>query len=276
MKTLAEIQAMFRDAVFETSAEQPAMQSLSRYVEPTAGLSSMQHLQIYRRAVVSTLQRALGEIYPVCQRLVGEQFFDAMARVFVRQYPSFSPDLADYGKELGTFIGGFEPAKGLPYLADVAHLEWRWHRAFHAPDEAALDPTALNDVPPEDIERIVFRLPASASLLQSVYPVHQIWQVNQPDWTGDQNVDLGNAGLNMIIWRRGHDMRIDELHDAAWTLLNMIQDGATMAELSGIATLDQLLPDCVRNGWIGGFQVPTDRQARRKPDRPETATNITD
>jgi hypothetical protein len=257
MKSLAEIQGLFRDAVFETGAEQSAMKTLSRYVNSSAGLSSIQHLQIYQRTVVGTLQRALGEIYPVCQQLVGEQFFAAMTRVFVRQYPSVSPDLADYGQEFGTFIGDFKPAKDVPYLADVARLEWRWHRAFHAPDEQALDTATLSAVPPADIERIVFRLPASASLLQSVYPVHRIWQVNQPECTADPNVDLGVGGLNMIIWRHGQDMRIDEIDTAAWTLLNLIQGAATMAELAGIANLDHLLPECVQNGWIGGFQIAT-------------------
>jgi len=258
MTGLAEIQGLFRDAVFETDAEHPAMQALSRLVDSTAGLSSVEHLQIYRRAVISTLQRALGEIYPVCLRLVGEGFFEPMARVFARQYPSMSPDLADYGKEFATFIDDFDPARELPYLSDVARLEWRWHGAFHAPDEPALDPASFSDVPAADIERIVLRLPASASLLQSVYPVHRIWQVNQSDWSGDQNVDLGQGGLNMIIWRQGLDMRIDELNDASWTLLDMIHGGATMAEMTRIATLDELLPTCVQHGWIGGFQVTAD------------------
>jgi hypothetical protein len=255
MTSLAEIQDLFRDAVFETDAEQPAMNALSQHIDSTPGLSSIQHLEIYRRTVIGTLQRALGEIYPVCRRLVGEQFFAGMARIFARQYPSESPDLADYGKQFDAFITTFEPARELPYLADVARLEWCWHRAFHAPDEPALDPNSFSAVPVDDIERIVFWLPRSARLLQSVYPVEQIWKVNQPDWKGDLNVDLDHGGLNMIIWRQGNDMRIDELNDAAWDFLRKINDGAAMADLTRISSLDKLLPDCVQHGWIGGFRL---------------------
>lgn len=255
MISLAELQALFREAVFENGADQPATRALSQHVNATAGLSSLQHLQIYQRAVMSTLERALEQIYPVCLQLVGEEFFGGMARIFARQYPSLSPDLADYGNEFAEFISTFKPAEDLPYLADVARLEWRWHRAFNAPDEQPMDAAALTAVPAEDIGRIAFRLPASASLLQSRYPVQRIWAVNQPDWTGDQHVDLGSGGLNMLVWRKGHDMRIDDIDDAVWTLLNMIQRGATMAELAEIAELDQLLPGCVQHGWIGGFRV---------------------
>lgn len=255
MISLAELQALFREAVFETGAEQPATRALSRHVNATAGLSSMQHLQIYQRAVMSTLERALEQIYPVCLQLVGDEFFGGMARIFARRYPSRSPDLADYGAEFAEFISAFKPAEELPYLADVARLEWAWHRAFNAPDEPPMDPAALTAVPAEDIRRIVFRLPASASLLQSRYPVERIWQVNQPDWIGTQHVDLGSGGLNMLVWRKDHVMRIDGIDDTAWALLNLIERGATMAELTEIAELDQLLPGCVQNGWIGGFRV---------------------
>jgi len=255
MTNLVEIQRLFRDAVFESGAEQTAMQSLSQHVNSTAGLSSMQHLQIYQRAVVGTLERALGQIYPVCQRLVGEEFFAAMARVFIRRHPSLSPDLADYGQAFSGFVGEFEPARELTYLADVAHLEWRWHRAFNAPDEPALDPAALNAVEPADVGQLVFQLPASAGLLQSQYPVKRIWQVNQPGWSGDQSVDLGVGGANLIIWRKDSDVRIDAIDDKAWTLLSMVEHGATMNALAEIADLDQVLPTCVQNGWLGGFRV---------------------
>lgn len=258
MTSLAEIQAMFRDAVFETGSEQAATENLSRHVNATDGLSSVQHLQIYQRAVMATLERALEQIYPVCRRLVGTDFFGGMARAFIRTHPSRSPDLADFGAEFGEFAAEFEPARGLTYLADVAHLEWAWHRAFNAPDEAPFDPTALNAVSPEKIAQVVFELPASANLLQSEYPVRRIWEVNQTDWSGDQTVDLDGGREKLIIWRQAPDIRIEEIDDAQWNFLRLVEGGATMNELAEIEDLDRMLPDCVQNGWIGGFRMNTD------------------
>ncbi len=63
-------------------------------------------------------------IYPVCCQLVGEIFFNATALSFINQCPCLSPDLGDYGKQFPDFIANFEPVKHLPYLSDVAHLEW--------------------------------------------------------------------------------------------------------------------------------------------------------
>ncbi len=258
MTALLDMQRMIRDAVFETGPDGPALAAVSEYIQASEGFSAAEHLLIYRRAILGTLVRALGAIHPVCQQLVGDEFFDAMSRVYARQTLSESPDLGDYGESFGDFIAVFEPAAELVYLADVARLEWRWHRAFHAPDEATLDIAALASVTEADTGRIAFRLPVSASLLASDYPVQRIWQVNQDDWTGDQAVDLDEDGVRLIVWRHGHEMRIDELDAGAWSLLNAIEMGQTLGEIGdneGLEDLDAILPRCVQNGWIAGFEL---------------------
>ena len=257
MTTLRDMQIMVRDAVFEAETDGPALRAVSRHLNAGSGMTPAEHLLIYRRAILGTLVRALGNIYPVSRRLLGQQFFDAMARVYARETPSRSPDLARYGEDFFRFIANFEPAAELPYLPDVAKLEWHWHRAFHAADEADIDFATLSEVAETDMSRIVFRLPVSASLLASDYPVHRIWQVNQDDWKADQCVDLDQGGVRLIIWRRDHDMRIDEVDERSWWLLNAIGEGISLGELSASADaddLDSLLPGCVQQGWIGGFE----------------------
>ncbi len=258
MTDLRELQHLFRDAVFEETSDGPALQAFSKLINDSAGLSAAGHLRIYRGAILGTLTRALGNIYPVCKRLLGDQFFDGMARIHARNTPSQSADLANYGGEFGDFIASFEPAATLPYLADVARLEWHWHRAFHAADEAAMDLAALNNVPLADTGRIAFRLPASARLLDSNFPVQKIWQVNQDDWQGDQDVNLDEGDASLIIWRKQYGMRIDELDSQESQLLGAIDNGALFNELSqpdmGLE-LDTLLPRCYQQGWIAGFTL---------------------
>ena len=41
-------------------------------------------------------------------------------------------------RRLPGFLESFEPARGLPYLGDVARLEWLRHAAYHAADQAPL------------------------------------------------------------------------------------------------------------------------------------------
>jgi len=252
MTELEELQQLFRDAMF---GDKIALSAVGNLVRPVGGLSGEEHVRIYRQTVLGTLTRSLGNIFAVTRRLVGEQFFDAMAARYIPDAPSRSPDLADYGESFPQFIREFAPAAELPYLGDVALLEWHWHRAFHAADEPPLDSEALRAAAAEDASRIVFRLPASATLLESRFPIRRIWQINQPDYHGSDQLSLDDGGERLIVWRRlANELRIDELDDDTWQLLNGIAKGQTLEQLGDGANIS-LLPRCAERGWLGGFDT---------------------
>ncbi|MDO9062036.1 MAG: DNA-binding domain-containing protein, partial [Bradyrhizobium sp.] len=120
----------------------------------TAAAVPARRFAVYRNNVMASLAAALARRYPVIERLVGGEFFGAMARQFVMRHPPRSPLLAQYGDGFADFIAAFEPARELPYLADVARLEAARTRAYHAEDAvplgaddfAALDAEALGDI----------------------------------------------------------------------------------------------------------------------------------
>lgn len=255
---LRELQRLLQEAITGDQTRAQSMDAAGLEIESTATMSGSEHLAIYRNAVLGTMLRAMANIYPVCKQLVGEDFFDAMTRFYVRGNPSQSPDLGDYGASFADFISVFEPAAALGYLPDVARLEWAWHTAFHAQNERGLDIEALGTVPEYALENIRFSMPASASLLESDYPIHRIWQVNQPDWAGDQSVDLDQGGVRLIIWRQGYDMRVDPLSPTEWQFLTDIAAGYTLGEMGdekNAPDIETLLPRCVQRGWIAGFEL---------------------
>ncbi len=255
---LAELQRVFRDALNTPDRNGSAVANASTQVAASPGLSAGEHVQIYRRAVLGSLSRALAGIYPVCRRLVGAPFFDGMCREYIGRTPSHSADLGDYGSNFANFIEDFAPAATLHYLADIARLEWHWHRAFHAADEVAFDPRTLDEVPAERQEQLLFALPVSATLLASAWPVHRIWQINQTDWSDASTVDLGEGAVRLIVWRQHYDMRIDTLTDSEWQLLQAISADQSLEQLATLATtesLTTLLPRCVSRGWISRFSL---------------------
>lgn len=101
---------------------------------------------IYRNNVVASLVDALAATFPVVQELVGTEFFRAMAGVFVRSQPPRSPLLVRHGESFPAFVDAFEPARVLPYLGDVARLEWARLDALHAADAAPLAAQDAQDV----------------------------------------------------------------------------------------------------------------------------------
>jgi len=256
---LREMQRRMIESLWNSDPAPEALKLLST----DRALTPAQQLSVYRGSICGSLTKALSEVYPVCRRLVGETFFGALARAFVRQERSRSPDLNEYGGAFGDFLGGFAPAATLPYLPDVARLEWEWHRAFYGPDSEALELDALaRGVAPADPDRVVFQLQKNATLVASPYPVHLIWQANQPDHDGEGVVALSQGGVSLLVWRRGTDRLIEPLEPREWCLLQALAQGLTLGDVClrltsehPAADLGGLLAAAFHRGWIAGFEL---------------------
>lgn len=257
---LRELQQLFYTAVFDKNYSKT--QNLNQVVEAAQDLTSEDGIAIYRGSIFGTLNQTLQSIYPVCYRLVGQKFFEATAVVYLHRYPSQSPDLGEYGADFSYFLSNFEPAAQLPYLPDLARLEWHWHRVFNGEKATEFDSEALSQIPPEKWGEVVFNLPQNSVLLESVYPIHRIWQVNQLDYDGDESVSLDEGGSQIFLWRQGYEMRIDLPTPSEWQLLKAFkaQDKLeticeNLAHQDPTIDVSSLLPIFVQRGWIVSFAI---------------------
>lgn len=155
---------------------------------------------VYRNNVVSSLIDALADNFAVVQALVGEQFFRAMAGIFVRARPPQSKLLAFYGEEFPAFIQAFEPARSVPYLADVARLEMARVQAYHARDAAPVDAQRVQAAlsQPEQLPQLRMQLQPSVRVIQSSHAVVSIWAAHQAESEidlSDLNCDLPEQAL---------------------------------------------------------------------------------
>ena len=155
-------EALFLAAALDPSAPVP------EGVVGADGQPTTKRFDVYRNNIVVGLKDALAAGFPAVQALVGAEFFEAMAAVFVRAHPPQKPMMPLYGAEFAHFIAAFPPAARLPYLADVARLEYALREAYHAGDAPALDPAALAD--PLALTRAV-QLAPPVRWLSSPYPV---------------------------------------------------------------------------------------------------------
>ena len=117
-------QASFAEALLDPERRVP--DGVTSHTHPAPA----KRFAVYRNNVVVSLIDALATRFPAAQRIVGEEFFRAMAGVFARAHPPRSPLMMTYGEDLPAFIETFAPAAELPYLADVARLEAARTRAF--------------------------------------------------------------------------------------------------------------------------------------------------
>lgn len=255
MPRLRELQAHFSANLFDADETDILGSILPGPFEPG------QRTQIYRNNVYTGLTNALRALYPVIESLVGEGFFLYACNQYITRFPSTSGDLHAYGSNFSRFLGEFEPAWGLPYLPDVAQLEWYYHEAYHAADTTEFDFQALAFISPEKYETLCFTLNPTSRLMQSTFPVVDIWRVNQPDYTGDQALDLSAGGVNVLLLRSKEEIELHTINEADYRMLHAMMkgeqlDGCLDAALAIDRTFDLniFLSKYINNNTIAGFQ----------------------
>ncbi len=172
MTSLEQSQSAFAAALRDPTQAPP-----SSIAQRTAQAST-RRFNVYRNNVFAGLIGVLEARYPAVQRLLGDEFFKAMARIFIDLHPPRSPVLIEYGSDLPEFLRTFEPAADEPYLPDVARLEWHIHRARHAADSAPLEASHLVQLDELSAASLMVRLPPAVSVVTSEYPIFSLWRAN--------------------------------------------------------------------------------------------------
>lgn len=203
-------------------------------LEAGHGLPTTRRFAVYRNNVVAGLIDALAERFPVCVRLVGQDFFRAMAHSYVRVSLPRVPMLFEYGEDFGEFVSSFEPARSLPYLPDVARLEYAVGRAYHAGDAMPLFRDVFRSLPPEGLESATVSLHPSTQVLASAYPVVSIWRENTAP-EPPQIVTLDHAEDGLVV--RPHlDVEVCALPVGGSTFVEALMGGRAFGEAAKAAT----------------------------------------
>lgn len=191
-----------------------------------------ERIAIYRNTVFANYRNALGATYRVVQQLVGVPFFNAAVDAYVLAYPSVGGDLNVYGGSFGDFLATYPHACDLPYLPDVARLEWAQDEAGRAADLRGTPEALLSTLATISAERITaqrFTLDPSCRFVVSIYPVLRIWQVHQPGFDGEIHVDFDVASDHLLVRREAGAVVIERLAYGDFALLSALAAGGDLA-----------------------------------------------
>jgi hypothetical protein len=216
---LATLQSAFREAVLDPAAAMPAGLAAHNGVAP------VRRFAVYRNNVTLGLAGAVESRFPASIALVGEEFFRALAVLFVQAHPPRSPLLLSYGDALPEFTEGFEPARELPYLADVMRLEIARSQAYHAEDAEPVSLDALSALPPEQLGEVRVAFHPAVRLLRSAFPVATIWQMN----VGGEAREITDwSGEDVLVTRPRLEVTVQVLPAGGFAFLAALREGAPL------------------------------------------------
>jgi hypothetical protein len=175
-------------------------------------------LRVHRNTVLAGLAKALRLTYPTVVWLTGEDFFNQAALEFSGKYPPRSACLSDYGCGFAEFLEDYSPARGLPYLADVARFDLVIERCAHAgfgvPNLLTLDRDTA-------IER-----DSSLVTLTVEYPVDRLRDAYDSNDTDSlEYIDMSPRARHFAVWASENGVSVRLLSVSAASFLGAVLQG---------------------------------------------------
>ncbi len=237
-------QATFKAAMLDPAAAVPA-----GIVNPDGGAAS-KRFDVYRNNVAVGLSDALEAAFPVVRKLVGDEFFRAMAGVYLRKHPPRTPLMMYYGDAMPQFLRRFGPTKHIGYLPDIARIELAMRHAYHAADAAPVDAQALSALAPDALMGARLRIAPATRTVISDFPVHAIYLAN----TRKEAPKPVMQAEAVLITRPGFDPQIHAINAAAATCVEALRQGQplgqTMATADNTLDLGQVLGLLLAHGAV--------------------------
>jgi len=271
MGELSDLQRDFATAIL-TAREAPPT-ALTR----KSGGTPHRRFGIYRNNVYASLVDVVQDRFPVVARLVGGEFFRAMARIYVEKDPPRSAVLLRYGESFPAFVAGFAPAGSVPYLADIAAIEWAWHVAYHAADAAPLPLDELAQVGANPADATLTLHP-SLGLVSSAFPIVTIYELHA-GMSDPPQTKLEAEAEDALVLRSHLDVEIRRLPSGAVRFIETLHEGRSIGESAASAAvatpdfdLTANLAGLMTSGAIVGIGQPQP-PATGEGERPTSGLN---
>jgi hypothetical protein len=218
-------------------------------------------------------ERSLLAVYPVVAALVGDDSLATMARELWHRHPPVRGDLACWGEALAAFVAPNPQLADVPYLADVARVEWALHRAAGAPDAGA-DPASFALLTQADPDSFTLRLAPGTAVILSAWPAASLVTAHLHD---DPPLAVAAARVQAhdaeaaLVWRQALRPRVSACRPAEAALLAALLQGRSLLaslndalEADAAFDLGAWLPGAVTQGVVLGA-IPLDPQPGSGP-----------
>jgi len=218
MLPLRELQALFLRSIATTSDRSDDHRfhpELLELVDARGVLGATQRLGIYAEMYWARLLDVLRDDFPRVAAIVGDDRFTTLAAAYLERHPSTNPSVRWVGGDFAAFLAEHGPMDDLPFLADLARLEWTRLAVFDAPDAVPLRLDALRAVPSSAWPGIVFHPVPALRVLRCAWPVHELWAADDPKVAA---TTIRPAATVLRVWREDFTVyqgRLDALEQVA-------------------------------------------------------------
>ena len=215
----------------------------------TGKMAKTRRIDIYHRNHIGARASGLGNVYAVCQQIVGEDTFYQLACDYVKTFDSVDWDLNFHGGDFSDFLAvqcrQHQQLNELFYLSDLARLEWLFHISYFA---NANSPCIIES---QDPQALYFQPDSSLGLFTSEFPVFQVWDNNR-NGEGEQVVQDNQPAYYHVVFREQYFPQVFNVDKAQFLLLEDCLKGKSLSELALLhgETVSSSIPFFIESRWL--------------------------
>lgn len=245
MSRLRDIQASFMHDIYQQDQTSAPYLNLAKN-------GSIERINIYANNLRLGLCQSLSNIYPVVEQLVGNAFFEQVSKQYVQNYRLHQANRNLYGHQLSAFLKSIPALKDMPYIAEVAEIEWAYFQASIAENAPALDFQQLQHAINQT--DYVLKPHPSTRCVYTTYNSVDIWRQHQRE--SIETMELVTSDQYWLIWRDPHhELLLKPVPKLIIELLEQSQLGqpfsefmASIEEQNTLDTLQTSFADAVAHG----------------------------
>ena len=228
--TLRRVQEQILARILATREAEPAP---DLFRDPPQGtIEARWH--VYASAYLARLVEAIENDYPALSRVLGRRALSSLTERYLARFPPRSHDLGRAGDRLAEFLAGDVLTSDLPFLPDLARLEWAVAEAFVAADGQDLRWEELARLGPKAVADRPLRIRRGAARVRSAWPIHDLWLCRErPD--GEVDVPLEGRSCSVLVSRIGHDVICRPLAPLEQRVLDVAVRHGSLADLINCA-----------------------------------------
>jgi hypothetical protein len=255
--SLAELQASM---VTATTCRADVDPRLLGEIGTSRDIAAAERLAAYQANIRGAHLQALDRAYPVTREVLGPRYWQQLLEHAVPRFGSSSPDLNAYGYFLPAVLGEVQKQRPelatLPYLEELAGLEWAVHRARFVKEDRGFDWEGFEALTATGRVSISLVLSSALTVVPLRYPADDIWRSHNGDReSGNRSTGTccvhrsGRFGVTVSSLEPHDRLLLEALSNTG--IGHLLNDSDT-EESSRVA---RQIFDWIGRGWIVGFET---------------------
>ncbi len=208
-----------------------AAPTLATLLTPSRTDTAVTRLRVYADGYPARIQEVLAETFPAVAHVIGAAGLAGLTQRYIRTVTLRSYNINGAGAALPRVLGNDPLSQRLPFLPDLAELEWRIAVAFHARQHPPVDPAPLATWTLAEWKRVVLRFQPSVAIVCSRWPIRSIWECRETP-IEQIDLDLRDRPQRVLVYRSGFQVHCELVDPQEAAVLANLLAGRSLGEVT--------------------------------------------